>query len=290
MRNVDEPIARTSTWEAGKQYYQGRKGEPYVDIVSRYGTWYRCQVTHVSKGGNSDNGPVEGSSSTNWDRSNKFGFVATDLLLADQAVIKLMFSQKILMTNSKNQLTASVNADENGAYCIYYPETGRKMMEFSSKGYIFYYNNDDGNTLAWRLGHGGDITQGGSDDWKPVWLCPVGTGQSVPTPAFTSESTFELIERWQFISGSDGTYSAHNNEIFTGKPTNNNPDAPQPSDITLIENGWYTEMAAPFGKIDDSGDEMLWYIVVERIDNGIVGSKHLVIRKADGTFVTTETY
>ena len=188
------------------------------------------------------------------------------------------------MTNSKNQLTASVNADEKGAYCIYYPETGRKMMEFSSEGFIYYYNNNDGNTLAWRLGHGGDITKSTSDDWKPVWLCQVGTGQSVPTPAFTSESTFELDEKWQFISGSDGQFSQHNNQIFEGKTTNN------PELETPIDNGWYTNMAKPFGKIDDNGEELLWYIIVERIDNGIVGDKNLVIRKADGTFVTTETY
>lgn len=266
MRNVDEPIARTSTWEAGKQYYQGRKGEPFVDIVSRYGTWYRCQVTHVSKGGNSDNGPVEGSSSTNWDRSNKFGFVATDLLLADQAVIKLMFSQKILMTDSQNRLTASINADEHGSYCIYYPSGNRRMM-FSYDGFIRYYNDDDGS-VAWTLGHGGDITKGSSDDWAVFPLHKlVGTESS----DFTEDSKFNLTNYWQFHSGSGGNYSPYDGNIYTSKPNDRNP-----ATATLISDGFYTPNYMPFQDISGV-DTSAPAITVYTISNGAITSTRILI-------------
>ena len=261
MRNVDEPIARTSTWEAGKQYYQGRKGEPYVDIVSRYGTWYRCQVTHVSKGGNSDNGPVEGSSSTNWERSNKFGFVATDLLLADQAVINLLFSQKILMTDSQNRLTASINADEHGSYCIYYPSGNRRMM-FSYDGFIRYYNDDDGS-IAWTLGHGGDITKGSSDDWA---LFPLHKLVGTESSDFTEDSKFNLTNYWQFHSGSGGHYSPYDGNIYTSKPNDRNP-----ATATLISDGFYTPNYMPFQEITDGGVSVP-AITVYTISNGAITS------------------
>ena len=261
MRNVDEPIARTSTWEAGKQYYQGRKGEPYVDIVSRYGTWYRCQVTHVSKGGNSDNGPIEGSSSTNWERSNKFGFVATDLLLADQAVINLLFSQKILMTDSQNRLTASINADEHGSYCIYYPSGNRRMM-FSYDGYIRYYNDDDGS-IAWTLGHGGDITKGSSDDWA---LFPLHKLVGTESSDFTEDSKFNLTNYWQFHSGSGGHYSPYDGNIYTSKPNDRNP-----ATATLISDGFYTPNYMPFQEITDGGVSVP-AITVYTISNGAITS------------------
>ena len=271
MRNVDEPIARQSVWEAGKQYYQGRKGEPYMDIVNRYGTWYRCQVTHVSKGGNSDNGPVEGSSSTNWERSNKFGFVATDLLLADQAVINLLFSQKILMTDSQNRLTASINADEHGSYCIYYPESGMKMFEFSYSKNIICYNDDENNSTAWRLGKNGKIEIPAVQRWSSIYL---NGPRSTAANSFNGNDNFVLTKYPQYLAGEDGT-QAKDEKIYKQNhaPLDGNGDFNLDNDY--ITDGWYTSDSSPTQVMTELGVDV-WQIELIHIESGSITGRVLV--------------
>lgn len=271
MRNVDEPIARASTWEAGKQYYQGRKGEPYMDIVSRYGTWYRCQVTHVSRGGNSDNGPVEGSSSTNWERSDKFGFVATDLLLADEAVINLMFSQKILMKDRQNRLIASINADEHGSYCIYYPESGMKMFEFSYSKNIICYNDDESNSTAWRLGKNGKIEIPAVQRWSSIYL---NGPRSTAANSFNGNDNFVLTKYPQYLAGEDGT-QAKDEKIYKQNhaPLDGNGDFNLDNDY--ITDGWYTSDPSPTQVMTELGVDV-WQIELIHIESGSITGRVLV--------------
>lgn len=250
-----QPMARAATWEVGKQYFKGALGENYMDIVALDGKWYRCLKTHTS---NDDNKPRAGRVTTYWQPADSFDFIATDLLLADQAVVNLMFSQKILMHNDKNQLTASINENGDGGYCIYYPDSGRKMMEFSSEGYIKYYNDNDGNTLEWKLGLGGSIIGHNSDDWKPIML------YKLPSNGvnFTSGTTFNRDEYYMFIDGDLHNYVAYDGAVYETH-TNNDP-----TDLTangVAATGWYTPNLMPWERVADDGETTVYAITMYRI-------------------------
>lgn len=250
-----QPMARTSTWEVGKSYFKGAIGESYIDIVAFNSRWYKCLKSHVS---NDDNKPQAGKSTTYWQPADKFDFVATDLLLADEAVIRLMFSQKIFMTNDKNQLTASINENGDGGYCIYYPSSGNKMMEFSSEGYIKYYNDNDENSLEWKLGLGGSIIGHNSDDWKEIRLYKFANN----APIFTSGTTFNRTVFYQFVDGDLHNYLAYNEAIYSGHANND------PTDLTNnppASSGWYTPDPMPWHKISDDGETMIYGITMYRI-------------------------
>ena len=255
-------IARTQTWVEGATYYKGDSDEPYIDIVSYNRNFYRCMVTHVSYENNS---PANNSSY--WQPANNFKFVATDLLLADQAVIDLMFSQKILMRDENANLTASINADGKGSYCIYYLGGQNKKMELRADGFIVYYNDDSTNSEAWTLGHGGDISKSTSDDWR---LYPLHKLTTREKSELNSNSTFDLNNYWMFISGSGGQFSQYDGNIYNSIPSNRNP-----SSGTLIQNGEYTPNYKPYQTIGEN--DSVATIKVLTISSGQITSESELI-------------
>ena len=277
-RNIDEPVARVTKWEEGKQYYQGKKGEPFLDITAKYNKWYRCSKTHVSK---NSNAPVEGSSNDYWEKSNQFSFVATDLLLADQGVIDLLFSQKILMRNAKNQLTASLNYDGEGSYVIYYHETGRKMMQMASDGYWRYFNDDDGNTERWKLGFGGAIEMNNADSWPEVYLAP-----SRLDIEFNRNDTFTLNEYHTFKSGSSGQWKQWNGYYFDSVPTNTNPAAPQGANYL---DGIYIASGVVLEELGESVGDNRLYVELLHIIDGELKQRIIRYKNNDGTYTNAIT-
>lgn len=273
-RNIDEPVARVTKWEEGKQYYQGKKGEPFLDITAKYNKWYRCSKTHVSK---NSNAPDEGSSNDYWEKSNQFSFVATDLLLADQAVINLLFSQKILMKDSDNNLTASINADEHGSYCIYYPESGRKMFEFSYSKNIICYNDDDGNTTAWRLGKNGKIEVPSVPRWSSIYL---NGPRSTANNSFNGNDNFVLTKYPQYLAGDTGV-SAKNEKIYTKNHNLIDGNGNINADNDYIADGWYTSDAMPT-QIFSTSETDMWQIELVHIESGSITERMLITSKVSG--------
>lgn len=281
MRTVSEPITRTSTWEEGKQYYQGAAGEPFLDIVRCNNQWNKCKLSHIS---NESNKPVQDTRTAFWDIANDLSFIATDLILADQAVIRLVQSQKILMTNDKNQLTASINYDGDGGYCIYYPASGNKMMEFSSDGYIKYYRDESGNdSLEWKLGFGGSIIGHNSDDWKPIKLyrLPSNGVNFVPTTTFNRETYY------QFVDGDLHNYADYDGAIYSGHSNND------PTDLTsnpAVATGWYTPNTIPWQSLSDDGETTLYAITMYRIVKSNTNPKIATITQTWTRYYDGESY
>lgn len=281
IRPVIEPITRTSTWEDGKQYYQGAAGEPFLDIVRCNNQWNKCKLSHIS---NESNKPVQDTRTAFWDVTNNLSFIATDLLLADQAVIRLVQSQKILMTNDKNQLTASLNYDGDGGYCIYYPASGNKMMEFSSDGYIKYYRDEAGeNSLEWKLGLGGSIIGHNSDDWKPIML------YKLPSNAvnFTKDTTFERTTYYQFVDGDLHNYAAYDGAIYSGH-TNNDPTDLTANSAALT--GWYTPNVSPWQALIEGSDNPAYAITMYRIVRSTTNPKIAKITQTWTRYYDGESY
>lgn len=255
-----QPMARTTRWAAGTAYFKGAAGERYIDIVSLEGKWYQCLKSHTSADGNK---PQVGTQTTYWMPANNFGFIATDLLLADTGVINLLFGNTIYMRNKDSELTASINEDGRGGYIMYYPKSGRKMMEFSPDGYIYRYYDNDENSEAWNIGLGGDISKATTDAWQEVYLCllPLGTQTVV-----TSSSEFILTKYWQFRSGSGNAWATYDKIYFiTDNPKN--PKTLYDNGYTL-PNGLYTPDKYPQQMIMDIEDPTRYYIRAWRIIDG----------------------
>ena len=214
----------------------------------------------------------------NWLAVSTLKFTATDLLLAANASIDLLSSNVINLFNG-NTKTASINADGFGSYCIYYP-SGNKRMELSYEGFWYYYNDDNGNTLAWYIGHGGDITRSKSDDWEPMWLTEV--SESVTFDGNTSYNDSNRKNYWRFNAGTGSQFSAQNEMIYTVKPSNNNPAT---NVDNIIADGWYTPNVTPFHKINDDGDAMIYQITLYHIVSGRIYRTYTRTRNTDGTYI-----
>lgn len=100
-RGTRGPIPRTHNgMESGSyNYLQGADDEAYVDLVYRDGTWYRCIRTHTAST----------FISTYWESSQTKGwtFMATELLLAENARIDMMSSQEINLLSDATTLFGS---------------------------------------------------------------------------------------------------------------------------------------------------------------------------------------
>ena len=266
---VGQPMARASKWETGKNFFRGAIGERWLDITSLNGKWFQCIKSHIS---NNSNKPQVGQDNTWWRQANNFGFVATDLLLADQAIINLMFSQKILMTNEENQLTASINDDEKGSYCIYYPESGRKQFEMSSTRQIIAYNDNEGNTLAWWLGNDGVIHKAAGPSWSTIKLYSFGVNKP-QNDSFYGNSRFLRTGYPVYIAGATGGggNQEENGKVYAaGHNTMLGPNG------NYIDDGWYTEEPNPIQMMSTMHDEDMWELEIIHIHLGVIESKEYI--------------
>ena len=200
----------------------------------------------------------------NWLALTTLNITATNILLAENASINLLSSNAINLF-SGSILTSSINADGKGSYVIYYPSRN-KRMEFSYKGYIYYYNDDDGNTEAWRLGLGGEIETSRSDDWQPF---PLYKFNSVASIVFNANTTFDRTVYMRFFAGSVGQYANYDGRVYDRKYLN-----PIPSDSLrkYIEDGHYTPNQMPYQVLTDEGSRFA--ITIYHIEDGVITQEY----------------
>ena len=217
-------------------------------------------LVNVPSNGNEQLGTP--SSNTKWEERTSMQFIATEILLAENAVIDLLYSNVIKMRNEAGTLTASINEDQNGSYRIYYP-SGAVMMEFSYKGYIYYYNDDESHSLSWKLGLGGDISKENTDDWVPFYLAkiegyPNGNTVNANTDFSASRTLF-----YKFKCGSSLAWKTYDGRIYKNN-TGRNPMLAPPADA-----GWYTPNQIPFQILTENGT--VFAITIYQIDeHGII--------------------
>lgn len=220
----------------------------------------------------------EPGSSDDWLHTTTLDITATRLLLAENANINLLSSNIINLFNG-NTKTATINGDGKGSYCIYYP-SGNKRMELSYEGFLYYYNDDNTNSTAWYIGHGGDINKSKSDDWEPMWLTEV--SESVTFDGNTSYNDSNRKNYWRFNAGTGSQFSPQDKMIYTIKPSNNNPAT---NVDNIIADGWYTPNVIPFHKINDDGNAMIYQITLYQIVSGRIYRTYTRTRNTDGTYI-----
>lgn len=268
--NAGASLLFVGKWQAGEYY---KWDDNIRNAVIHNGMYYLVNV------------PCDGTwllgepgSSDDWLQTTTLDITATRLLLAENANINLLSSNIINLFNG-NTKTASINADGFGSYCIYYP-SGNKRMELSYEGFWYYYNDDNGNTLAWYIGHGGDINKSMSDDWEPMWLTEV--SESVTFDGNTSYNDSNRKNYWRFNAGTGSQFSHQDKMIYTIKPSNNNPAT---NVDNIIADGWYTPNVTPFHKINDDGNAMIYQITLYHIANGRIYRTYTRTRNTDGTYI-----
>ena len=207
----------------------------FRDCVKDGSAYY---LVKIHSDGSSPLGKPSGSGGAKWENIGEMRFVATELLLAENGVIDLLYSNIIKMRDASGNITATFNEDQNGSYRIYYKGGTNIRMEFSYEGFIRYRNDDAENSIAWTLGHGGDIHKGNSDDWQ---LFPLHKLTSEELSSLDSNSRFGLTDYWRFVAGSSGQWSAYSGSLYLTVPNDRNP-----SNGLFVEEGYYTPNYIPF--------------------------------------------
>lgn len=169
---------------------------------------------------------IPSENNDNWMQVNSLNIVATELLLAENAVIDLMYSNVIKMRDEEGRITATINEDKHGSYIIYYPN-GNILMEFTYEGFIKFHNNNENNTVRWTLGYGGLNMQG--DNWTQMLMCYLPNKENT---SVRNGKQYPLQTYYKFVAGYESEYTSHDGEIFN--------EAKLDSDSTWISDGWYT--------------------------------------------------
>ena len=258
-----------TAWKEGQQYYQGNYGEPYLDIVGYGNVWFRCRNTHLSS---ISNVPVIGQTTQYWEPATDFSFVATNLLLAETAVINNLIATS-LRTGERGVIP---HVEMSGSRIEFYGTGMNPSIRFnvdaSGTGILEFLDND-GNVL-YNLGPNGitrlvdamNSTYANSALYKITSSTYVGdlitvsgnaVNPSITGNSFNITNKYTLTEGYQKIGditkyriSNDSSPSAFNGRMFDGN---------QPSDSTLsqyLANNNAEDYSTLFS------DETNWYITL----------------------------
>lgn len=165
--------------------------------------------------------------------SNGVPFLNTNLINAESITVN-----RLMAFNGDTMLT-SINYNGRGEFIQYYPD-GKKKMEIAD-GNIIYYNDNTSNTTKWVIGENG--TSQSIDSWSVFQLCKTdSTGLNVQTTSPLSGDTYS-----EFRAGANSINTKYNGLTVSGRQTGTSPTA---LGIKNIEDGWYTNTAAAFMKMN----------------------------------------
>lgn len=140
LRGIPGLIERTSEWSAGTEYHNDENltgGIRYLDIVTVTDnttgnfTMYQCRVTHTSTAANAPNG----ADSNEWLKLNQMRPIYTPLIVAKNAVLRFAQTNRILITNSKQQVQGCFGGveDETNGYPLWIGGTTAAAAKFKVK-------------------------------------------------------------------------------------------------------------------------------------------------------------
>ena len=109
-------IMRVSEWAPGVEYHNDEaltSGTRYLDIAvvttgAKTFNAFKCQVTHTST---TDNAPVAGNNTTQWQPFNGMAPIYTPLILAENGLIRLAQTNQIIVTDKDSNVTGGMQGD-----------------------------------------------------------------------------------------------------------------------------------------------------------------------------------
>ena len=240
--------------------------DTFRDAVKHNGSFWMVGVQGSSL--HDQDGPGETQDQGDWIDMGNARFFATELLLAENAAIDLLSSNVINLFNSSGDKVASINADGQGNYVIYYPynETlgkQNKRMEDSYDGWRYYYNDDADNTIQWMLGPGGTIIKTVSVSMSPIQLSTT----TVRRLDYNLDGNDpELTMATRYIYAND--QSTNNGKVYDSAGINNNEPAG-----TVIPDGTYATAAYPLQDVSDMNN-VTYYLPVVVINGGKITRRY----------------
>lgn len=205
---------------------------------------------------------VPGSSSAWASMGTGLKFFASELLIAENAAIEMMSTNKIIFKDANGDKTAGINEDTHGSYVIYYP-SGRKRYEMSYTGWNIFYNDDAENSEAWRIGNSGEIIKPARAYWSSIRLCSLGTNPPEDN-TFNGSDIFTLVTYPRYFANGVGQ-AAYDEMIFAASETQSG----SPASKQRIADGYYTDMEQP--EMDQSSmSSDTWMLKVYLIESGII--------------------
>ncbi len=98
-------LLRATEWESGKEYLSGQIGEKYHDVVYYDDGVYECITSHIS----GDTTPDEDTE--NWKEGDQRELVATKVLLSNNALIKVLSSNQIVVYDEDGAITGGLQGN-----------------------------------------------------------------------------------------------------------------------------------------------------------------------------------
>ena len=209
---IKDPYPRVTEWKVGEMYYQGRYGEPYLDIVSYEGQWFRCRLTHISNDGictssghlgeyNSsvDFRPIVGTTNTWWEPANNFDFISTNLLLAETAFIKNLTVGGLRTDDMGKPHVEMIGSNINFYGRANFPNIKMNVDE-DNMAYLEFY--DKNNTFLYDLGPSGirwkvTVTSASCIQNTSLVKTTATDNNSLPKPDFIRGGTVDT-SLWKF--------------------------------------------------------------------------------------------
>lgn len=131
----------------GYNFYQGADGEEYKDVVIYSGNYYSCIQTHAKSSS------ILPTNSEYWKLGDKFELVATSVLLADNAQIKMLQGQSILLQDLSSGMKMLLQGGMMNIYGSQNVANIRIGLDDNGQSILQFYNND--GELCYDLGPGG---------------------------------------------------------------------------------------------------------------------------------------
>lgn len=234
--------------------------DTYRDCVKFEGTYY---LVNTSSNGGTQLGTPPNS---NWMSGGDMKFFATELLLAENGVIELLSTNKLIFTDANGHKTAGINEDGEGSHVTYYTESPYgKRKDDNADGWTYYYNNDADNTLAWMLGPSGVIIKTGTViKMDRIRFSTTAVGN---TPTYSSGSNlYTITNRWVYSNENSG----NNGKVYKSDSL----DASNEPSGALVESGTYAQASEWLHRYNKDLDKFEYYLPLITIGtNGKISGK-----------------
>lgn len=250
--------------------------DSFVDVVIYNNTYYACKKT------NKNIFPIN---TTYWEKANEMKFVATDLLLAEEAYIKNLAVKKVSTSTQQNTQRTVI---EGNTFEIYGTEDTPNIKVGIDDNGIAYFQFLKNGSVIWELSPSGlNKVKGQGEAWEIEQMVCV---NNLDAQAFSALTSADLYPEYRYYAAWD--YDANGDVIWkltgsTDEPVYNQRLHEYGAKTlgTYVEDGWY--IIHEDGMIKTSYSNTMSRFVYLVVD-GVVGDKQEVFFKSTGSDFYTD--
>lgn len=235
--------------------------DTFRDCVKHNDTYYL--VNEKTNGGTALGTPS--AQNNKWmSAGGNLKFFATELLLAENATIELLSTNKLIFLDENGHKTAGINEDGQGSYKTYYTEDPYGIRkDDNANGWTYYHNNDQDNTIAWMIGPSGVIVRNVNITMEQILLSS-NTVRRLDYSLDGQDEAVTMATRYIYYN----EQSDNNGKIYKSSTLVNNEPTGE-----VVGNGTYAEAAQPLEDLSDP-DNVEYYLPVVVISGGKITRRY----------------